>query len=360
VTRKPVANGFAASRPAALAVAALLALTAAAVALEGCGGEPIPRDGAVTLVLGAYSTTREVYGKAIIPAFKQYWKQKTGQDVEFQESYQGSGAQARAIVGGLEVDVASLSLEADIDTIADAGLITHDWKSPPHGGMVSRSIVVLAVRQGNPLGILDWQDLTRPGLSVLTPDPRTSGGARWNVTAIYGAALRGYAGTPRYDFRAAEDFLKRVFRNVSVMDKGARESITTFEKGVGDVAITYENEVLVARQTGQTYDYVVPRSTILIENPVAVVDANVDEHGVRDVAEAFVEFLSSSESQRAFARYGLRPVNDEIAEETKAQFPPVEDLWTIGYLNGWGRVSEEIYGTDGVYTRMFEELHRSE
>jgi sulfate/thiosulfate transport system substrate-binding protein len=352
--------GVAASPRAALAGTVLLAFAASTMGLAGCRREPISRDGAVTLVLAAYTTPREAYGKAIIPAFKQYWKEKTGQDVEFQESYQGSGAQARSIVGGFEADIACLSLEADIDTIADAGLITHDWKSPPNGGMVSRSIVVLAVRQGNPLGILDWEDLTRPGLNILTPDPRTSGGARWNVTAVYGAALRGYAGTPKYDFRAAEEFLKQVFRNVSIMDRGARESITTFEKGIGDVAITYENEVLVGRAVGKTYDYVVPRSTILIENPVAIVDANVDMHGVRDVAEAFVEFLSSAEAQRAFARYGLRPVTEEVEAETKAQFPSVEDLWTIGYLNGWRRVSEEIYGTNGVYTKVFEELHRSE
>jgi sulfate/thiosulfate transport system substrate-binding protein len=344
----------------ALVRAAIALAAVAACVVMGCGGDPRPPDGTITLVLGAYTTPREAYGKEIIPAFRRYWKQKTGQDVEFQESYQGSGAQARAIVGGFEADIAALSLEADIDTIADAGLISHDWKGAPNRGIVSRSIVVLAVRQGNPLGVRDWEDLARPGLKILTPDPRTSGGARWNVLAIYGAALRGYAGTPKYDFRAAEDFLKRVFGNVSVMDKGARESITTFGQGVGDVAITYENEVLVGRQAGQTYEYVVPRSTILIENPVAVVDENADKHGVRDAAEAFVEFLASDEAQRALIRYGLRPVNEELAEATEAQFPQVEDLWTIGYFNGWRRVSDEIYGTDGVYTRMFEELHRSE
>lgn len=155
--------------------------------------------------------------------------------------------------------------------------------------MVGTSLVVIAVREGNPEGIRDWPDLARPGLNVLTPDPKTSGGAQWNINAIYGAALRGQAGVAKDDPAAAREFLKSVFRNVSIMDKGARESITNYEKGVGDVAVTYENEVLVGRQGGQRYEYVIPRPTILIENPVAVIDRNVDARGTREVAEAFVE-----------------------------------------------------------------------
>lgn len=326
--------------------------------LHGCGGSS-NQGNKVTLVLGAYTTPREAYGKAIIPAFKKFWKEKTGQDVEFQESYQGSGAQSRAIIGGFEADIAALSLEGDIDRIVEAGLITNDWKSKPNRGMASTSIVVIAVRQGNPLGISDWADITRENLKVLTPDPKTSGGAQWNINAIYGAALRGFAGTPKDDRAAAEDFLKRVFRNVSIMDKGARESITNFEKGVGDAAITYENEVLVARQSGQTYEYVIPHSTILIENPVALIDKYVDRHGVREVAEAFINFLWSQEAQRAYAKYGLRSVDPVVAEEFKAQYPKVEDLWKIDFLGGWKRVSEEIYGQQGVYTRVIEEAQKS-
>src|SRR6185503_2835319 len=170
--------------PAAVVGLLLLMLT---VSLEGCGGGSSKAGGKVTLILGGYTTPREAFAKAIIPAFQKYWKEKTGQDVEFQESYQGSGAQARAIIGGFEADIAALSLEADIDQIAKAGLITHDWKSGPTKGMVSNSIVVLAVRQGNPKGIHDWADLTQQGLNVLTPDPKTSGGAQWNINAIYGA-----------------------------------------------------------------------------------------------------------------------------------------------------------------------------
>ncbi|MFY9571449.1 MAG: sulfate ABC transporter substrate-binding protein, partial [Blastocatellia bacterium] len=248
----------------------------ATVSLQGCGGPSSKNGNTVTLILGGYTTPREAYGKAVIPAFQEYWKDKTGQEVEFQESYQASGAQARAIMGGFEADIAALSLESDIDKIAEAGLITHDWRSKSSKGMVSTSIVVIAVRAGNPKGINDWSDLTQAGLNVLTPDPKTSGGAQWNINAIYGAALRGFAGVEKNNKAAAQDFLQGVLRNVSIMDKGARESITNFEKGVGDVAITYENEVLVARQSGQTYDYVVPHSTILIENPAALIDKNVD------------------------------------------------------------------------------------
>src|SRR4030095_15665264 len=277
--------------------------------IQGCGGSSGPGENKVTLVLGGYTTPREAYGKAVLPAFQKYWKDKTGQDVVFQESYQGSGAQSRAIIGGFEADVAALSLEGDIDKIVEAGLITHDWKTQPYKGMVSTSIVVLAVRPGNPKAIKDWADLTQPGLNILTPDPKTSGGAQWNINAIYGAALRGFVtGVPKGDKKAAQAFLVKVFKNVSIMDKGARESITTFEKGVGDVAITYENEVLVGRQSGQTYDYVVPRSTLLIHNPVALIDKNVDKHGSRQVAEEFVKFLFSAEAQQGFAKYGLRHV----------------------------------------------------
>ena len=201
------------------------------VALQGCGGSSGQNTAnKVTLILGGYTTPREAYGKAIIPAFQKYWKEKTGRQVDFQESYQGSGAQSRAIIGGFEADIAALSLEGDINKIADAGLITHNWKSGPDGGMVSTSVVVIAVRQGNPKGIKDWADLARPGLNILTPDPKTSGGAQWNINAIYGAALRGFAGVPKDDKDAAQEFLKSVFRNVSILDKGARESITNYEK----------------------------------------------------------------------------------------------------------------------------------
>ena len=181
----------------------------------------------------------------------------------------------------------------------------------------------------------------------------------WNINAMYGAALRGFAGVPKDDPAAAAQFLRGVFNNVSIMDKGARESITTFEKGVGDAAVTYENEVLVGRQAGNTYDYVVPHSTILIENPVALVDKHVDKHGVRQAAEGFLEFLTSPEAQKLCTQYGLRPVDPEVAKTAEAQFPKVEDLWRIDYLGGWGKVTTDIYGPQGTFTRLIEDLHKT-
>ncbi len=315
-----------------------------------------PTAGKVTLILGAYTTPREAYGK-IIPLFKTYWKEKTGQDVEFQESYLGSGAQSRAVVGGFEADVVALSLEADVDRITKAGLITHDWKSKGAQGMVSDSIAVIAVRAGNPKNIKDWKDLTQPGLEILTPDPASSGGAQWNIMALWGAAQRGFVdGYAKGDDNAARQFLKDVFKNVTVLDKGARESITNFEQGVGDVAITYENEVLVAQKGGQNYEFVIPRSTILIENPVAVVDANVDKHGTRAVAEGFRDFLFTKDAQNIFAEYGLRSVDPEVAQATAAKYPPVQDLFLIGDVGGWKTVPTKFFGADGIFTKLLEEV----
>jgi sulfate/thiosulfate-binding protein len=334
-----------------------LALLMAGASLSACGGaadQPAASDSsapAATLILGAYTTPREAYGQ-LIPLFRQQWQAQTGQDVIFEESYLGSGAQSRAIVEGFEADVTALSLAADVARIQQAGLITHDWQDTPTRGMVSNSIVVFAVRKGNPLEIQDWADLARPGVQILTPNPKTSGGAMWNVLALIGAVLRGQVeGVPADDKAAAAEFLQAVLRNVTVMDKGARESITNFEKGVGDVAITYENEVLVAQLQGEDYDLVIPRSTILIENPIAVIDAHVDQHGTRPVAEAFVQFLLSQPAQEVFARYGLRSVDAAVAEATAAQYPPVEDLFTIDYFGGWEAATPAIFGDDGLFTQ---------
>lgn len=304
----------------------------------------------IKLTLGAYTTPREAY-RELIPLFQEKWKEQTGQDVVFEESYLGSGAQSRAIVEGFEADIAALSLEADIIRIEDAGLITHDWRSQPFGGIVSTSIVSFAVREGNPERILDWSDLGRPDLQVLTPNPKTSGGAMWNVLALYGAAYRGFVqGVPAGDADAAQTFLVSVLKNVTVMDKGARESITNFEKGVGDVAITYENEVLVGEASGQTYDLVIPRSTILIQNPVTLVDSYVDKHGTREVAQAFIDFLFTKEAQEVFSRHGLRSPDPEVAKATESQYPAVEDLFTIDEFGGWTAATPKFFGENGIYT----------
>jgi sulfate/thiosulfate transport system substrate-binding protein len=343
--------------------ALLIVLTSLLAACGGATGGAAPgptaaSSGSTTLILGAYTTPREAYAK-LIPIFKDQWKKQTGQDLEFQESYQGSGAQSRAIVEGFEADIAALSLEADIDRIAKAGLITNDWKAGTYKGMISDSVVSFAVRKGNPKGIKDWADLAKPGIEVLTPNPKTSGGAQWNIMALYGAAKRGFVeGVPKDDDAAATEFLKAVLKNVQVMDKGARESITTFEKGVGDVAITYENEVLIGQQNGQDYQLVIPRSTILIENPIAVVDTYVDKHGTRQVAEAFVKFLYTREAQDIFADHGLRSVDPEVAKATSAKYPAVEDLWKIDIFGGWKEVTPKYFGDDGIYTKAVAEVQK--
>ncbi|MFN8485177.1 MAG: sulfate ABC transporter substrate-binding protein [Anaerolineae bacterium] len=312
--------------------------------------------GATKLILGAYTTPREAYGE-IIPLFKKYWKAKTGQDVEFQESYQASGAQSRAIAEGFEADMAALSLEDDITRLQTAGLITQDWKNNQYKGIPTTSIAVIMVRKGNPKGIKDWKDLTAPGLNVLTPNPKTSGGAMWNILGVYGAAMRGQIdGVAKGDEAAARDFLKSVLKNVSVMDKSGRESVVTYEKGIGDVAISYENEALVGRMNGQDYEYVIPRSTIKIENPVAVVDKYVDKHGTRQAAEAFVDFLYTKEAQEVFAKYGLRVVDPDVAKANASKYPPVQDLFTIADLGGWKAATPKIFGDNGIYTKAIEEV----
>lgn len=289
-----------------------------------------------TLTLAAYTTPREVYGKAVLPAFAALWKKEHGEELTFQESYQGSGAQARAVVEGFEADVVALSLDPDVVTIEKAGLITHDWRAS--GGIVSRSLAVIAVRPGNPKNIQDWADLGRADVEVLTPNVRTSGGAMWNVAAVWGASQRGQP----------PELLSKVLARVSVMDKSGRESIVSFEKGVGDAAITYENEVLVARMEGQQMDYVVPSSTILIENPIVVVDSYAKKHGNEDLAAAFVAYTQTLEAQQAYAKYGLRPV-DEKAMPTG--LPTPKDLFTVRDLGGWPKVMETVFAPDGVYDK---------
>src|SRR5262245_13208179 len=325
---------------------------AAATSAPAAGGAPAASGGPTTIVLGAYTTPREAYGK-LLPIFKEQWKQQTGQDITFQESYQGSGAQSRAIVEGFEADIAALSLEADIDRIAKAGLITNDWHSLPNKGSVSTSVVAFAVRKGNTKGIKDWGDLARPGLQVLTPDPKTSGGAQWNILSLYGAAKRGFVqGVPKDDDGAATEFLKNVLKNVTVMDKGARESITNFEKGVGDVAITYEKEALVGQASGQDYEFVIPRSSILIENPVALIDTYVDKHGNRKLVEAFIAFLFTPEAQRVFAETGgLRSPDPTVAQATSSRYPPLQDQFQISYFGGWKDATPKYFGDDGIYTK---------
>jgi len=339
----------------------LVLILVAGLILCGCGSGNTPSDeNTVKLILGAYTTPREAYGQIIL-LFQDTWYEQTGQRVEFEESYLGSGAQSRAVVEGFEADIVALSLEADVNRIKDAGLITHDWKAGETKGIVTTSVVSFAVREGNPLNIQDWDDLAGADIDILTPNPNTSGGAMWNILALYGAALRGHVeGVPGDDPQAAEAFLMEVLSNVSVMDKAARDSILNFEKGIGDLAITYENEILVGRGSGQTYELVLPTSTILIENPIALVDANVDQHGTREASEAFLEFVYTIEAQRIFSQHGLRVVNQQVAEETSADYPPIDDLFTVETFGGWEPIMQDFFGEEGVYTRAILQVQGGE
>lgn len=311
----------------------------------------------ITLILGAYTVPKEAYQKEIIPAFQSYWREKTGQTVIVQESYIASGAQSRAILGGFEADVAALSLEQDVRRLEKADLITHDWKARKFGGFVTRSVVAIAYRDGNPKGIHGWEDLARPGVSVLYPSPKTSGGAMWDVNAIYGAGLKmSEVQTGVADPEAARALLESIQKNVKVMDKSGRASVTTFERGVGDAIVTYENEILLRVMQGRDTPFVIPDATILIENPIAVIDRNADKHGTREVADAFVEFVLSGPSQTYFAKYGFRPVDPDVAEEFAWKYPVPSLLFDIEYLGGWDAVSRTVYGPDGVWTKVIEEL----
>jgi sulfate/thiosulfate transport system substrate-binding protein len=339
-------------RWSALGVAPLLALSACgsgdgtANAAECTGLPETP-----VISFAAYSTPREVYGK-IIPAFTAQWKEDhNDQTVIFQESYGASTSQAANVIAGYEADVVALSLGPDVDEIADAGLITHDWTDTADGGMVSTSVVVFDVRPGNPEGIADWDDLARSGVEVLTPDPASSGGARWNLVSAWGAALRGHAGVQADDEAGATSLLQGVLGNVVAFDKSARESIKNFESGNGDVAITYENEVLTAQEAGLEDEAVYPPSSVLIENPVAVVDQNVDKHCVREVAEAFVEFLHTPEAKEMYTDVGfLRSTDLAEAQAGGEGFPAIEDLWSVEDLGGWGALNDKLFGDTGIVT----------
>ncbi len=341
----------------ALLLAALL-LFAAGCSKEGSGetGESTGPIGDVTLVIGAYSVVKDAFAE-LLPKFQERWLAETGQKVVFQESYEASGTQARAIAGGFEADVAILAMEGDIDKVSEAGFITHDWKSAGDNGNITNSIVVMGTRPGNPLGIHDWTDLTRDGVKVLYPNPKTSGGAQWDINAMYGAGLKmSERESGKKDPEYAKNFLKSIHANVESLDKSGRASMAAFEYGVGDVIVTYENELLARISKGVDYDIVVPKTTILIENPAAVVDKNVDRHGTRELAEAFIAYLHTEEAQRLFVKHGFRAVDPKVAEETASGFAQPEDLFDISYLGGWPEVRKELYSKKGVWYQVLADL----
>jgi sulfate transport system substrate-binding protein len=297
-----------------------------------------------------------VYDAKIIPAFVSNWKaDHNGQNVIVSESYAGSTTQSQNVINGFPADVVALSLAPDVDAIKSAGLITHDWAAAPDAGMVSSSVVVFDVRPNNPLGIKDWNDLAKPGVKILTPDPQQSGGARWNVVSMWGAALGGdVPGVTKGDEAGATTLLQGVLGNVLTYDKSARDSIVNFENGNGDVAITYENEIKTAQAADKPDQAVYPQGSVLIENPVAVVDANVDKHCVRDVAEAFVAYLHTKDAKDMYATTGyLRSTDPAKAQagDPANGFPAIKDLFTVADLGGWDALNQKLFGDSGIATQ---------
>ncbi len=321
-------------------------VTLLAVAAAGCGGSSSTSesggagDGDVTLSLVAYSTPREVY-EELIPAFLATG---TGAGVSFDQSYGSSGEQSRAVEAGLPADYVGFSLEPDITRLVDAGLVAAGWASDEYKGMVSDSVVVFAVRKGNPKGIKAWDDLVRDDVEVITPNPFTSGGAKWNLMAAYGAQLE----QGRSEAEAA-DYLGKLLANVPVQDKSARESLATFSSGKGDVLLAYENEAIFAQQAGEALDYIVPDQTILIENPAAVISTG--KHVQQ--AQAFLDFVRTPEAQRVFGEKGYRPVDQTVAAEF--DFPEPPGLFTIADLGGWPDVNEKFFDRENGLVAKIEQ-----
>jgi sulfate/thiosulfate transport system substrate-binding protein len=311
---------------------AVAGLAAAIVALSGCGGGSSSGGSGekVTLSLVAYSTPQAAY-QQIIQAFQAT---PEGHDVTFKQSYGASGDQSRAVAAGLRADVVAFSLEPDMTRLVKAGLVADGWNADANHGFITDSVVVIATRKGNPKHLTTWSDLTKPGVEVITPNPFTSGGARWNVMAGYGATSDRNA-----DQAAGVEYLTALFRNVPVQDDSARKSLQTFVSGKGDAMLAYENEAIFAQQNHQPLDYTVPDATILIENPVAVTtDSQHPEQ-----AKAFLAFLHSAAAQKIFAQNGYRPVVQGVSG---ADFPKPAQLFTIGDLGGWTEVNKTFFDPD--------------
>ena len=316
----------------------LLALLAASIAASVSAAAT--KD--VRLSLVAYSTPREAYLELI----SDFRKSPAGNGVDFSQSYGSSGEQARAVKAGLKADIVALSLAPDVDELVSAGLVDANWKRQSYRGKVTNSLVVFVVRDGNPKKIRGWNDLTRPGVQVVTPNPFTSGGARWNVMAAYGAQRK----LGKTD-NQAQAYLLRLFRNVVSQDKSARDSLQTFNSGRGDVLLAYENEALFAQSRGQKLPFVIPRSTILIENPIAVVKTS--DH--KPEANAFLRFLRLPAAQRTFAANGYRPVNKKVASEFTRKFPARPGQFTIDQLGlgGWKQVQKRFFDPrTGIMARI--------
>jgi sulfate transport system substrate-binding protein len=325
----------------------LLLFTVAAVLSAGAGAAQ------QSLLNVSYDPTRALY-RNFNAAFARHWAADTGDAVSFGQSHGGSGKQARSVIDGLRADVVTLALAYDIDAIVQkSGMIAPDWqKRLPHNASPYTSTIVMLVRKGNPKGIRDWDDLARPGVSVVTPNPKTSGGARWNYLAAWGYGERKLG-----DAAKVRDFVARLYRNVAVLDSGARGATTTFvQRGVGDVLIAWENEALYAlAEFGPgKFELVAPSVSILAEPPVAVVDRIVDRRGTRKLAEAYLQYLYSDEAQDIAARQYYRPRSEKIARQYAAQFPPIQ-LFTIdGAFGGWQTAHTTHFADGAVFDQIYQ------
>jgi sulfate/thiosulfate-binding protein len=306
----------------------------------------------ITLLDVSYDPTRELYAD-FNKAFAAAYQKETGKSVEIKQSHGGSGAQARAVIDGLQADIVTLALAYDIDAIAAKGLIAPDWqKRLPQNASPYTSTIVFLVRKANPKGIKDWDDLVKPGVSVITPNPKTSGGARWNYLAAWGYALKKYRSADK-----ARQFVADIYKNVPVLDTGARGSTVTFvERGVGDVLLAWENEAFLAqREFGKDkFEIVAPSLSILAEPPVAVVDAVADKKGTRTVAEAYLKYWYGKEGQEIAARNSYRPRDPEIAKKYENAFAQVE-LFTIDdVFGGWTKAQQDHFSEGGIFDQIYK------
>lgn len=308
----------------------------------------------VELSFVSFAVTRSAYAE-IIPLFQAKWQREQGQVVKFRQSYAGSSTQTRAVINGLPADVVHLALALDTYRLQEAGLIAPGWEQEvPNNGIVARTVAAIVTRAGNPKNIRTWSDLAKPGVSVLTADPKSSGIARWNFLALWGSVTQ----TGGTEAQALE-FTTRVFQNVSVLAKDARESTDRFlRQNQGDVLINYENELLLSIEEGlaKNVTAIIPPVNISIDSPIAVVDKYVDRRGTREVAEAFVQFLYTPEAQRAFAKVGFRPLDPTVAQEFSEKFPPVTQLFSAQVFGGWSAIQEKFFQTGGVFDQIQNEI----
>ncbi|MEG5062157.1 sulfate ABC transporter substrate-binding protein [Microcoleus sp. B3-A4] len=314
------------------------------------GASPAANKGNVELTLVSFAVTKAAH-EAIIPKFVEQWQKEKGQTVTFNQSYGGSGSQTRAVIDGLEADIVHLALALDTAKIEKAGLIEPGWeKEVPNEGIVSKSVGAIVTREGNPKGINTWEDLSKDGVKVITADPKTSGVARWNFLALWGSVVKTGG-----DETKALDFTSKVYKNVPILTKDAREATDVFFKqGQGDALINYENEILLAGEKGEKPTYSIPEVNVSIDNPIAIVDKNVDKHGTREVAEAFVKFLYTPEAQREFAKVGFRPVDATVAAEPEfvKKYAPIKTLFTAQDLGGWGDIQQKFFDDGAVFDKI--------